>query len=130
VSRKIDKTDNSNGQRELLEAIEEIESLESEKKAAGEKIKAAYAGIEGRRILVKGHVVTSKAIKQIVKDRSADQARTAELRAEVDRIVKALGDFSDSELGEWAKAQAAANVSARNARPPKALQEPEGETLQ
>lgn len=110
---------NSDGQRVLLEYVEAIESLEAEKKQTQEKIKAVYAEIDGDNVLAGGLPVSSKAIREIVKHRKADSEKTAKLRAEVRRVTKALGELGDTELGEWAKAQIAAETTANNQRPPR-----------
>ena len=108
------KGNNSEGQRDLIEYIEQVESLEAEIKTSRKHIKAVYqtATAAGR---------DPKAIKQIVRDRTRDMAKHAKHVATVKRYIKELGVFGETPLGEWAAATLATQRSADNARPPKAL---------
>jgi hypothetical protein len=113
------KGDNSNGRRAILEVLEELESLEAEKATVVEKIKACISKAVADNVAAGGVPVSKQGLKQLIKERRADMEKTAALRAEIERIRKALGDFEDTELGEWAKASAAAITSARNTRAPR-----------
>lgn len=104
-----------------LEALEQIESLEAEATQTKEKIKEVYASVASKGI-------NPKALKQIVKDRKGDLEKTTKLRAEVDKIMKALGDYANTELGEWATAYAAAARTAKNTRAAK-MKDHEGELI-
>jgi uncharacterized protein (UPF0335 family) len=95
-----------------LECLEQIESNEADISKAKEVIKGIYASAAAKGI-------DPRALKQIIKDRKGDMEKTARLRAEVDKIIKALGDYENTELGEWAKATAGAQRSAKNSRPAK-----------
>jgi uncharacterized protein (UPF0335 family) len=84
---------------ELAGFIERIESLETERKQASEKIKAEYAQAQSEGF-------DKKAIRQLLKDRRADTAKTMELRAVVDAYRKALARRVGNvlgDLGDWAR---------------------------
>ena len=93
----MDETELSREQKNhLADVVERLESLTAEKKMAAEKIKAEYAEAASSGFNV-------AAIKQIIKDRSADADKTVALRREVDVYRRALGTFASTPLGDWAR---------------------------
>ena len=115
----VSKTHNSDGKRRLLEVIEELESLEAEKATVTEKIKGVLSKAIADGVTAGNLPVTKAGLKQLVKERRADMEKTAQLRAEIERMRKDAADWDETEFGQWAKASIAANVAARNARAPR-----------
>lgn len=84
---------------ELAGIIDRIEGLESDKKQAGEMIKAEYDAAAGAGF-------DKKAIKALVKERRSDAAKTIELRAVIHAYRAALARRAGNALGalgEWAR---------------------------
>ena len=74
--------DNSNGQ--LKSIVERIDHLEDEKKTISDDIRDVYAE-------AKGNGYNPKALRVIVRKKRADQKAAAELQADVDAYMAALG---------------------------------------
>lgn len=73
---------NSNGQ--LKSIVERINRLEDEKKAAADDIRDVYAE-------AKGNGYNPAALRVIVRKQRADAKKAAELQADVDAYMAALG---------------------------------------
>ena len=85
----------SNSGKQLFDFVQRIESLEAEKTAAVDDIKAEKAA-------AKAAGFDLKALNQILKERKGDTKKTMELRAMVETYRRALGKYADTELGQWA----------------------------
>lgn len=85
----------SNSAQQLIKFVERIESLEAEKAQTAANIKA-------EKELAKAAGFEVKAINQMLKDRKADLAKTTRLRAVVQTYLRAVGQYADTELGQWA----------------------------
>jgi uncharacterized protein (UPF0335 family) len=84
-----------NSSKQLFDFVQRIESLEAEKTAAVDDIKAEKAA-------AKAAGLDLKALNQILKERKGDTKKTMELRALVETYRRALGKYADTELGQWA----------------------------
>ncbi len=100
-----------NSAAQLAGFIERIESLEAEKVEVTAKIKS-------EKELAKAAGFDPKVLNHLLKERKSDMQVTAEFRATVETYRKALGQFGDTELGEWASAFQAAQKTASQKRPP------------
>lgn len=80
----------------LADLVERLEALHAEKKQAADAIKAEMAQAASQGFDV-------KVIRQLLKDRAADDGATVEHRALVETYRKALAGMQGSELGEWAR---------------------------
>lgn len=85
---------------QLRSFIERIERLESEKKQLGEDIKDVYNEAKTNHFDV-------PTMKKIVRERKMDKDDLDEAAAMLELYRKALGMWEDTELGEYAFADAA-----------------------
>ena len=85
----------TNSGKQLFDFVQRIESLEAEKTAAVDDIKAEKAA-------AKAAGFDLKALNQILKERKGDTKKTMELRAIIETYRRALGKYADTELGQWA----------------------------
>ncbi len=72
------------GHNQLTSIVERINSLEDAKKVIGEDIRDVYAE-------AKGNGYNPKALRVIVRQQRADKKKQAELQADVDAYMTALG---------------------------------------
>ena len=72
------------GDNQLKSVISRINTLEDEKKTISDDIRDVYAE-------AKGNGMNPKAIRVIVRKQRADQKKAAELQADVDAYLAALG---------------------------------------
>tara|TARA_R110000868_G_scaffold936_3_gene7145 strand:- start:10656 stop:11033 length:378 start_codon:yes stop_codon:yes gene_type:complete len=104
---------NDNTREQLKQFVERIENLEAEKAQAGEQIKSAYTDAAAAGF-------DKKALRQIMKRRRADMHKSVRLRAETDLYMRAIADFDDTELGQWARDWQAQQRAAESIAEPKA----------
>ena len=89
-------TDNSR----LKSYVDRIEAVMAEKKVLSEDIKDIFTE-------VKSAGYNPKAVRKIIQERAADQAKAAELAETVDLYKRGLGMLADLPLGQAAVAKAA-----------------------
>lgn len=102
-----------NAREQLKGFVERIENFEADKARAAEEIKAEY-------IQAAAVGFDKKALRQVMKRRRADMAKSTELRAVTDTYMRAIASFEDTELGPWAKDWQATQKAAESITEPKA----------
>ena len=102
--------------KEVGDYILRIESLTEEKKQVGEKIKSEFAEAASS-----GY--DKDAIKQMIKERSADAQKSIEKRAILASYRRAVAGLANSHVGDWARSWLA--QEARINKPTKAETSPQ-----